>query len=70
MAYEFNTQNSANATITDELANKFTLKGINGTTSDATAVMGGLSIMLDIVGWTVADAKRVITQDIDEVEEP
>ncbi len=68
MAYEFTTQNVAKASITDELDSKFTLTGINGRTTDATAVMGGLSIMLDIVGWTVADASRIVTQDIEEVE--
>lgn len=68
MAYEFSTQNVAKATITDELDSKFTITGINGKTNDATMIMGGLSIMLDIVGWTIADASRIITQDIEEVE--
>lgn len=67
MAYQFNNQNTAKAKITDETESEFTLTGINGKTNDADAVMGGLSIMLDIVGWTVADAQRIVTQDIDEV---
>ncbi len=67
MAYEFNNQHTAKATITDETETKFTLTGINGVTNDATAVMGGLSILLDVVGWTIADATRIVTQDIDEV---
>lgn len=68
MAYEFNSQYTAKAKITDETDSSFTLTGINGKTNDATAVMGGLSYLLDIVGWTVADAQRVITQDIEETE--
>lgn len=67
MAYEFNNQYTAKATITDETETKFTLTGINGVTNDATAVMGGLSILLDVVGWGIADAQRIVTQDIDEV---
>lgn len=67
MAYEFNNQYTAKAKITDETETDFTLTGINGVTTDATAVMGGLSILLDIVGWTVADAQRIVTQDIEEV---
>ena len=68
MDYEFSTQQIAKTTITDELDNKFTLTGINGRTDDATAIMGGLSIMLDIVGWSIQDASRIITQDIVEAE--
>lgn len=68
MAYEFKNQYTAKTKITDETDSTFTLTGINGVTTDATAVMGGLSILLDIVGWTVADAQRVITQDIEETE--
>lgn len=67
MAYEFTNQNTAKAKITDETMSEFTLTGINGVTNDADAVMGGLSTLLDIVGWTVADAQRIVTQDIDEV---
>lgn len=67
MAYEFNNQYTAKTKVTDETMNEFTLTGINGVTNDATAIMGGLSILLDVVGWTVADAQRVVTQDIEEV---
>lgn len=67
MAYEFNNQYTAKSKITDETGTAFTLTGINGKTTDATAVMGGLSTLLDIVGWTIADAQRVVTQDIEEV---
>lgn len=67
MAYEFKNQYTAKAKISDDQENDFTLTGINGMTTDATAVMGGLSILLDIVGWGIQDAQRIVTQDIDEV---
>lgn len=66
MAYVFSNQIISKATITDEQDNKFTITGVNGTTNDATAVMGGLSYLLDIVDWSVQDAIRVINQDIVE----
>lgn len=67
MAYEFSNQYTAKAKIRDETDSEFTLTGINGVTTDADAVMGGLSYLLDIVGWSVQDAQRIVTQDIDEV---
>lgn len=66
MAYVFETQNNATTKITDETNTTFNLKGINGTTNDANIIMGGLSIMLDIVGWQVTDVTRVVNQDIVE----
>lgn len=67
MAYQFNNQYTAKAKIQDETESEFTLTGINGKTNDADAVMGGLSILLDVVGWGIQDAQRIVTQDIDEV---
>lgn len=67
MAYQFNNQYTAKAKIQDDTESEFTLTGINGVTNDADAVMGGLSILLDIVGWGIQDAQRIVTQDIDEV---
>ena len=67
MAYEFSNQYTAKAKVRDETDSEFTLTGINGVTTDADAVMGGLSYLLDIVGWSVQDAQRIVTQDIDEV---
>lgn len=67
MALQFTNQNTAKATIQDDTQTKFTLTGINGKTNDADAVMGGLSILLDVVGWGIQDAKRIVTQDIEEV---
>lgn len=67
MSLQFTNQNTAKATIQDDTQTKFTLTGINGKTNDAEAVMGGLSILLDVVGWGIQDAKRIVTQDIEEV---
>ena len=67
MTYQFQNQYTAKAKISDETSTEFTLTGINGVTNDADAVMGGLSILLDIVGWGIQDAQRIVTQDIDEV---
>lgn len=66
MAYQFTNQNTAKATIQDDTQTKFTLTGINGKTNDADAVMGGLSTLLDIVGWGIQDVQRIVTQDIEE----
>lgn len=66
MAYQFVNRSTGKSQITDENASTFTLAGINTSTTDANVIMGGLSILLDIVGWTVQDANRVVTQDIEE----
>lgn len=67
MALQFTNQNTAKAKIQDDSETTFTLTGINGKTNDADAVMGGLSILLDVVGWGIQDAQRIVTQDIEEV---
>lgn len=67
MALQFTNQNTAKAKIQDDSETTFTLTGINGKTNDAEAVMGGLSILLDVVGWGIQDAQRIVTQDIEEV---
>ncbi len=66
MDYRFSDQIIAKAQVTDENNSKFTLTGVNGLTNDATAVMGGLSYLLDIVGWQATQAVRIINQDIVE----
>lgn len=66
MAYQFTNQKVASSKIKDTEAAEFTLKGINGTTNDASMVREGLTLMLGIVGWTIADANRIVTQDIEE----
>lgn len=66
MAYQFVNRSTGKSQVTDENDSTFTLAGINTSTTDANVIMGGLSTLLDIVGWTVADANRVVTQDIEE----
>ncbi len=66
MAYQFVNRSTGKSQITDENSTVFTLNGINTSTNDANVIMSGLSTLLDIVGWTVQDANRVVTQDIEE----
>ncbi len=66
MAYVFSDQIISKAKITDDQNTVFTLNGINGVTNDANLVMGGLSYLLDIVGWQVTEAIRIVNQDIIE----
>lgn len=70
MAYVFSTEQIGKAKITDETETTFTLTGINAKTNDANIVMGGLSILLDVVGWKVSEAVRIVNQDIEEEETP
>ena len=69
MAYRFNNQYTAKAKIQDDTESEFTLTGINGATDNADSIMSGLTILLDIVGWGVQDAQRIVTQDIEEVDD-
>lgn len=66
MAYQFVNRSTGKSQVTDENSTIFTLNGINTSTTDANVIMAGLSTLLDIVGWTVQDANRVVTQDIEE----
>lgn len=66
MAYQFVNRSTGKSQVTDENSTVFTLNGINTSTNDANVIMSGLSTLLDIVGWTVQDANRVVTQDIEE----
>jgi len=68
MAYRFNNQYTAKAKIQDDTESEFTLTGINGATDNADSIMSGLTILLDIVGWGIQDAQRIVTQDIEEVD--
>lgn len=68
MAYQFVNRSSGKTQITDETNAVFTLNGINTKTDDADMIMDGLETLLDIVGWTIADVNRVVTQDIEEGE--
>ena len=64
MSYVFQNQAVGKATITDETDTKINLAGINTSIADANVIMGGLSTFVDIVGWTITDASRIVTQDI------
>lgn len=66
MAYVFSDQIISKAKVTDDQNSEFTITGINGATNDANLVMGGLSYLLDIVGWQVTEAIRIVNQDIIE----
>lgn len=68
MPYVFTNQNTGKATITDDNDTTLSLAGINTKNNDANAFMNGIGIMLDIVGWTVQDAVRVVNQDVEESE--
>jgi len=73
MSYYFANKAEGKVEITDEQNNTYTLKQINSTSNQATAadsIMGGLSTMLDIVGWQVNDVVRVVNQDVLEGEDP
>lgn len=66
MAYVFSNQIVGKIKVTDDQDNDITLSGINGRETDANIIMGGVSLLFDIVGWQVTDAARTITQDIQE----
>ena len=68
MAYQFVNQAVGNSQVTEAgSTNQMTLKGVNATTNDADMIREGLTQILDIVGWTLGDANRIVTQDIEEV---
>lgn len=68
MAYEFSNQVLSKAKITDETNETFTINGIAARTQDADMIMGGLSYLLDIVGWKTQDVTRIVNQDVVEKE--
>jgi len=68
MAYQFTNRTTGKSQITDDSDAAITLNGINTTTTDANVIMSGLTQLLGLVGWTIKDANRVVTQDIEEVQ--
>ena len=66
MGYAFETQKIGKTKITDEDDYSYTLNGINALQESADSMMGGLSYLLDIVGWEIASAQRTIIQDVVE----
>lgn len=65
---KFQNQVQSKVIMTDEENNSYNIAGINGTISSADSVVGGLSAILDIVGWQVNDVVRVVNQDVVEGE--
>lgn len=63
---QFENQVKAKVVLTDELGNTINIAGINGTISSADSIIGGLSAILDVVGWQVNDVVRVVNQSIVE----
>lgn len=68
MAYQFTNRTTGKSQITDDSNTDITLNGINTTTTDANVIMSGLTQLLGLVGWTIREANRVVTQDIEEVQ--
>lgn len=66
MAYQFSNQVTAKMSITDETETKFSIQGINARETNADIIMAGLTEMLDVVGWSISEAQRIITQDVVE----
>ncbi len=67
MAYQFRNEATAKMSVTmSDSDDKVTLAGVNGTETDANVIMGGISTLLGIVGWSTRDAARVVTQDVEE----
>lgn len=72
MAYSFQTERVASFQL-DAYAlsgNKQTLKGVDGTQTNADIIVGGIQQLLGIVGWTErydpTDAKRTLDERIIE----
>ena len=65
---KFQNQVQSKVIMTDEENNSYNIAGINGTISSADSVVGGLSAILDIVGWQVNDVVRVVNQNVVEGE--
>lgn len=69
MAYQFVNENVGQAKITDNYNTILSLKGVSTNTDDtntADMFMTAITTLLDVVGWTIADAKRIVTQDVEE----
>lgn len=67
MAYQFSNEASATMKVTmSDSTDVINLKGVNGRETDANVVMGGISTLLGIVGWSTRDAARVVTQNVEE----
>lgn len=66
MAYQFVNRQTGKASV--EAAGTTTtvsIAGINTTTSDADKFHRAVTLFMGIVGWTVGDLNRVVTQDVE-----
>lgn len=66
MAYVFSDEVLAKIKITDEADNDFTLNGINAREASADSIRAGVATIIDIVGWQVNEAVRIVNQNIVE----
>ena len=68
MAYQFTNQNVGTAKATDTLNSTFAIKGVNTNDITADEFMSALTTLLGLVNWTLSDAQRIVTQDVEESE--
>lgn len=70
MAYEFSNEIVARMKVAEDASGQeaITLSGVNGQETNANSIMGGISALLDIVGWNAGYAVRIINQDVEETE--
>ena len=68
MAYQFTNQKVGQAKAIDNLETNLSIKGINTQSNSADEFMQALTVLLGLANWTLADAKRIVTQDVEETE--
>lgn len=68
MAYQFTNQKVGQAKAIDNLETSFSIKGINTQNASADEFMEALTTLLDLANWTLSDAQRIVTQDVEETE--
>ena len=68
MAYEFENQIVAKMKVSEDSSGQeaITLSGVNGQETNANSIMGGISTLLDIVGWNAGYAVRIVNQQVEE----
>lgn len=68
MAYEFDNQIVAKMKIAEDASGQeaITLSGVNGKETNADSIMAGINSLLDIVGWNVGYAVRIVDQKVEE----
>ena len=67
MSYVFNQQIAGSIKCVDDNNASFSMNGIKSTETNANVIMGGLSELFGIVGWSVPhDVVRTVKQDVNE----